>query len=111
MDKILFTLLLLLLSLPTYAVDSDADGIDDTVDNCPSNPNSDQIDTDADGVGNACDEDDDNDGLPDLLEAAADDWSGPWRPRATKSEQPQSGVGSEGGDTATRPTQFARAVA
>ena len=34
-------------------------------DNCPSTPNPDQTDTDGDGQGDVCDEDDDNDGVPD----------------------------------------------
>ncbi|MBN1492504.1 MAG: thrombospondin type 3 repeat-containing protein [Phycisphaerae bacterium] len=35
--------------------DSDADGIADGTDNCPSTSNADQADSDADGVGDACD--------------------------------------------------------
>ncbi|MBP7450747.1 MAG: putative metal-binding motif-containing protein [Flavobacteriales bacterium] len=35
--------------------DSDGDGVDDAVDNCPTTPNADQDDTDGDGVGDACD--------------------------------------------------------
>ncbi|MCJ7509342.1 MAG: thrombospondin type 3 repeat-containing protein [Dehalococcoidia bacterium] len=48
--------------------DSDGDGIPDAVDNCPSNYNPDQTDTDGDGLGNACDDDDDNDGFTDAVE-------------------------------------------
>jgi subtilisin-like proprotein convertase family protein len=45
--------------------DQDADGVPDTVDNCPTIPNPDQTDSDGDGEGDACDEDADNDGFAD----------------------------------------------
>lgn len=37
------------------AMDDDRDGVDDTVDNCPGEPNTDQHDEDADQRGDACD--------------------------------------------------------
>ena len=46
-------------------VDTDLDGIADEEDNCPEIENPEQINSDEDEFGNACDEDDDNDGLSD----------------------------------------------
>ena len=54
---------------PEEQVDSDADGVPDGSDNCPSISNADQVDTDSDQTGNACDDDDDNDGLSDAEES------------------------------------------
>ena len=39
----------------TNSVDSDADGVDDTVDNCPATVNPSQQDSDGDRLGDACD--------------------------------------------------------
>lgn len=48
------------------SVDTDDDGVNDDVDNCPAIPNPEQTDTDlADDGGDACDDDDDNDMICD----------------------------------------------
>ncbi len=56
-------------SFPTG--DSDKDGIDDSVDNCPEISNSGQWDKDKDEVGNACDTDIDGDGFSNQEEREA----------------------------------------
>jgi len=46
--------------------DSDGDGVNDNIDNCPDTPNPLQEDNDNDGLGDVCDDDDDNDGVLDV---------------------------------------------
>lgn len=48
--------------------DDDRDGIVNELDNCPSVANADQTNSDDDAYGNACDDDDDNDGITDDVE-------------------------------------------
>jgi len=50
---------------PTTLLDTDNDGVPDVNDNCPTVSNADQANTDLDSEGDACDSDDDNDGLTD----------------------------------------------
>ena len=47
--------------------DTDGDTVPDSIDNCPSTPNTDQIDTDGDEIGDACDDD-----VPPVLTLPAD---------------------------------------
>jgi bacillopeptidase F len=51
--------------------DTDQDGVADSVDNCPTTANSDQLDTDGDGIGDACDPltDSDGDGVADDVDS------------------------------------------
>lgn len=50
--------------------DSDNDSVNDDIDNCPGTANTDQANGDGDTFGDVCDNDQDNDGLPDSWEAA-----------------------------------------
>ena len=52
------------------AIDDDGDGYYNRLDNCAAEPNPTQLDSDLDLLGNACDPDDENDGMPDDYEIA-----------------------------------------
>lgn len=53
------------ISISYTGTDSDNDKRGSAVDNCPSYPNTNQLNTDQDAQGDVCDDDDDNDGLSD----------------------------------------------
>ncbi|MFN0215888.1 MAG: thrombospondin type 3 repeat-containing protein, partial [Saprospiraceae bacterium] len=54
--------------LPIF-VDTDNDGIEDGLDNCPNNSNPGQENNDGDAEGDVCDPDDDNDGILDAADS------------------------------------------
>lgn len=64
------TVQVLIAMSPDASQDTDGDTVTDVNDNCPATPNTDQTNTDGDSQGNACDSDDDNDGLSDSYEIA-----------------------------------------
>ncbi len=51
--------------IPVIPTDGDGDGIADDLDNCPDIANADQADGDDDGLGDACDEDEPGQDIPD----------------------------------------------
>lgn len=59
-----------IIQLQAVQQDRDGDSIPDEQDNCPDIANPDQLNSDQDILGNACDIDDDNDGLSDTTELA-----------------------------------------
>jgi hypothetical protein len=50
------------LTIEIGCVDCDSDGMNDDLDNCPANPNTNQADADGDGIGDVCDSCTDIDG-------------------------------------------------
>lgn len=58
-----FLLIVIMTSHLAFAIDSDGDGLDNSVDNCIDVANSDQRDSNGDGFGNVCDADLDDSGF------------------------------------------------
>ncbi|MEE8573877.1 MAG: SBBP repeat-containing protein [Thermodesulfobacteriota bacterium] len=56
------------LTIGAVVADADGDGVEDGLDNCPSDINPTQSDTDGDGMGNACDADIDGDGVLNIAD-------------------------------------------
>lgn len=70
MSKTLFSTILIISALAILSLyffkDTDADGIIDWLDSCPTSKDQFDFDYDLDQIGDACDLDDDNDGVPDF---------------------------------------------
>lgn len=67
--------------------DGDGDGIPDSIDNCPADPNPDQADGDGDGEGDACDDDRDGDGVADVDDNCPDE------PNPDQADSDGDGIG------------------
>lgn len=68
--------------------DTDGDGIPDSQDNCPVDPNADQKDHDGDGIGDACDDDRDGDGIVNDVDNCPD------VPNTDQADQDGDGIGN-----------------
>lgn len=93
--RLLLVVVLTMSPLTAYGVDTDSDGVDDTIDNCTLTPNPTQTDTDIDEIGNACDPDFNQDCIVDAADAALLSAAfGGSDPLYDLSEPPDGAVGS-----------------
>lgn len=83
--------------------DSDGDRWTDDVDNCPENPNPNQVDSDDDGQGDACDSDDDGDQVDDVNDNC------PRVPNPDQADEERDGIGDRC-QCFVRPGQFCRVL-
>jgi len=81
--------------------DGDVDTVLDFFDNCPNAPNTNQADNDADSLGNACDPDDDNDGISDVVEGQCGDSTDSDKNGLVNDGCPQVGSSAESGPQCT----------
>lgn len=90
------------ITLTVEPSDTDSDGINDDVDNCPTTPNPDQANFDGDSLGDACDTDIDNDGINGPLDLC------PFTPLEIKSYINTSNgcVPDSDGDTVKDPLDY-----
>ena len=68
--KLFLFSILISVSSSGFAVDTDGDGVDDSVDNCISDSNANQFDVDGDSFGDVCDADADGDGVPNQIDVS-----------------------------------------
>jgi hypothetical protein len=68
--KLFLYAILISVSSSGFAVDTDGDGVDDSVDNCISDSNANQFDVDGDSFGDVCDADADGDGVPNQIDVS-----------------------------------------
>ena len=95
-----------LITCPLLPIDSDGDGVADSVDNCPTISNPSQTDSDGDGIGDDCDDtptgptpiDSDGDGVADSVDNC------PTISNPSQTDSDGDGIGDDCDDTPTGPT-------